>query len=104
MNNNKSTLSVLAFGEILWDIIDGQEYLGGAPLNFSAHVIKCGGRSAIVSAVGNDELGDKAIRNLTTLSVDSSFVQRNENKPTGTVDVFLSHGQPDYDIHEDVAF
>src|SRR5689334_16052733 len=102
--SNKSTLSVLAFGEILWDIIDGQKYLGGAPLNFSAHVVKCGGRAAIISAVGKDNLGEKAIQSLTTLHVDSSFVQQSQHKPTGTVDVFLTHGQPDYHIHEDVAF
>ena len=29
---------VVAFGEVLWDIIDGMPHIGGAPLNFAAHV------------------------------------------------------------------
>jgi fructokinase len=30
-------MKVLAFGEILWDIIEKEEHLGGAPFNFIAH-------------------------------------------------------------------
>ncbi len=104
MANTKSILSVLSFGEILWDIIQDQKYIGGAPLNFAAHVVKCGGTSAVISAVGNDDLGRKAIQTLVSLGIDQSYVQVCRDKPTGTVDVFLSHGQPDYTIHENVAF
>ena len=28
---------MVAFGEILWDVIDGVPHLGGAPFNFAAH-------------------------------------------------------------------
>ena len=27
---------IVAFGEILWDVIDGVPHLGGAPFNFAA--------------------------------------------------------------------
>ena len=31
-------MNALAFGEILWDIIEEKPYLGGAPLNLVAHL------------------------------------------------------------------
>jgi fructokinase len=40
---------VLAFGEVLWDIIGGDAHIGGAPFNFAAHVVKCGFSAAIAS-------------------------------------------------------
>ena len=43
---------IIAFGEVLWDIIEGVPNLGGAPLNFAAHARRCGMDAAIVSAVG----------------------------------------------------
>lgn len=97
-------MNVLAFGEILWDIIEGEHHLGGAPFNFAAHVVKCGGKSSIISAVGTDQLGQQAIEQASALGVDVSLVASLPDKPTGTVDVFLKSGQPDYTIHEGVAF
>jgi len=99
-----SAMKVLAFGEILWDIIEGEYHLGGAPFNFAAHVVKCGGASTIISAVGTDRLGKQAIDEAKALGVDVSLIATIPDKPTGTVDVFLANGQPDYTIHEGVAF
>lgn len=97
-------MKVLAFGEILWDIIEGQPYIGGAPFNFAAHVVKNGGAASILSSVGNDELGRKAVEAAAGLGVDTSLIVTHPKRPTGTVDVFLKDGQPDYTIHEGVAF
>jgi len=97
-------MKVLAFGEILWDIIEGQPYIGGAPFNFAAHVVKNGGEASILSSVGNDELGRKAIEAAAGLGVEASLIATHPKRPTGTVDVFLKDGQPDYTIHEGVAF
>jgi fructokinase len=97
-------MKVLAFGEILWDIIEGKSYLGGAPFNFAAHVVKCGGKASILSAVGNDDLGHAAVQQAGSLGVDTSLINISHHRPTGTVDVFLDNGQPDYTIHEQVAF
>ena len=98
------SISTLVFGEILWDIIENQKYIGGAPLNFAAHIVKCGGSSSVISGVGNDELGRLALEYVHKLDVDASAVFVSADKPTSTVDVFLQQGQPDYTIHEDVAF
>lgn len=98
-------MRALSFGEILWDIIDGKPYIGGAPFNLAAHLAKMGVESAMVSAVGHDELGDNALERVKSLSVDTTFVGRAPQRPTGTVDVRLSsEGQPDYTIHENTAW
>lgn len=98
-------MRALSFGEILWDIIDGHPYIGGAPFNLAAHLAKMGVESHMVSAVGNDELGASAIERMQALGVNSALVSRNADRPTGTVDVELSsEGQPNYTIHEDTAW
>ena len=95
---------VIAFGEILWDIIDGVPHIGGAPFNFAAHAARCGLKSAIVSAVGNDELGRRALDEATRLGVDVSMVGVNPQLPTGTVNVTLADGIPSYEIVRPVAW
>lgn len=97
-------MKILAFGEVLWDFIDGEKYFGGAPLNFAAHVVKCGEESGIVTALGTDKLGDDALQALQNLGVRDEFVQRNAAKITGRVMVFLHNGQPTYRITKDVAY
>lgn len=94
----------MAFGEILWDIIDGQPHLGGAPLNFAAHLAKSGVQSEMISAVGTDYYGAEAKKRVKELSVGVDLVSELSEYPTGTVDVFLEDGQPDYLIHTNVAF
>ena len=95
----------LSFGEILWDIIDGKAYIGGAPFNLAAHLAKLGVSSYIVSAVGGDELGRAALERADELGVATAFLTRIPTLPTGTVDVLLSpEGQPTYTIHENTAW
>jgi fructokinase len=97
-------MKILAYGEILWDIIEGNEHLGGAPFNFAAHSAKCGAESYIVSRLGDDYLGMRAFNQCNKNGVDSSFIQWDEDFPTGTVIVSLVNGQPDYSIQKEVAF
>jgi fructokinase len=97
-------MKVLAFGEILWDIIEGSEHLGGAPFNFAAHMAQCGNDVKIISRVGNDSLGTRALDLSTVHGVDDSWIQTDQVFPTGIVDVTLSDGQPDYVIRENAAF
>ena len=49
-------MKVLAFGEILWDVYPDRKYLGGAPLNFAAHLAKHAEEAYMLSSVGEDEL------------------------------------------------
>ena len=104
MDNIKTSKRFLSFGEILWDIIDGKPYIGGAPFNVAAHLANCGADSYMLSRLGNDELGKQALIEIQKLGVKPSLIQWDGMHPTGTVDVFIDHGQPDYTIHENVAY
>lgn len=97
-------MKALAFGEVLWDIIDGTPHLGGAPLNFAAHIAQCGAQSYIVSRVGDDNLGKSAIERIKENKVKTDFIQIDPTHETGTVKVTLTEGQPDYIIKEKVAY
>lgn len=97
-------MRILAFGEILWDVIEGAEHLGGAPFNFAAHSVQCGNQSSIISRIGRDLRGIRAYDLSKTHGVEVSFIQWDELYPTGVVDVTLSQGQPDYVIRPDAAY
>lgn len=96
--------SVLAFGEVLWDVVDGVEHIGGAPFNFSAHAAQCGLDASLYSAVGFDERGRRSLAQLDRFRVRKDWVQTADAYPTGWVDVILRDGQPSYTITEDVAW
>jgi fructokinase len=97
-------MRVLAYGEILWDIIEGVEHLGGAPFNFAAHSAQCGDEAFIISRLGGDSLGMRAFNMCKSFGVDPEFIQWDDEYPTGTVVVALNEGQPDYKIQENVAY
>jgi len=35
-------LDLVAFGEILWNVIDGTAHIGDAPFNLAAHAVRRG--------------------------------------------------------------
>jgi fructokinase len=97
-------LDVVAFGEILWDVIDGEAHIGGAPFNLAAHAARCGLCAATVSCVGDDALGHAALNEMARLGVDQRWTSMDGAHPTGIVTVTLQDGQPSYTIHENVAW
>ncbi|MEM6803420.1 MAG: PfkB family carbohydrate kinase, partial [Bacteroidota bacterium] len=97
-------MRVLSFGEILWDIIEGNYYIGGAPFNLAAHISRCGAETYMISRLGKDEWGEKAFSKVEELGIKTNFIQWDADKPTGTVDVFLNNGQPSYTINPEVAY
>ena len=95
---------VLAIGEIIWDIYPDKQVIGGAPLNFAAHATLCGAQSAILSAVGNDTLGETALNSLVDFGVSAQYVKRNV-QPTGQCLVTLDQNAvPSYRVLENVAY
>jgi len=93
----------ICFGEILFDHIGDQLHLGGAPLNFAYYLTQLGITVGMVSAVGNDELGNRALSVLEQSGIDCRWVSKSE-MPTGVVEVSLIDGQPSYSIVEGVAW
>ncbi len=94
---------VVGMGEALWDVLPEGRQIGGAPANFAYHVSQFGLESRVVSAVGNDKLGQEihqvfAARNLQGVVSTVPY-------PTGTVQVTVDDsGVPCYEIKEGVAW
>lgn len=80
------------FGEVLWDIFPAEEKIGGAPLNVALRLKSFEDKTSIISAIGNDDYGDKLIRYLKSKKIDTRFIQINNSHPTGRVNVSLDKG------------
>lgn len=91
-------MKVLAFGEILFDCYPTAKKIGGAPFNFCAHLAKLGDISALYGAVGDDELGEQALSFAKEYGVDTRFLKRHPNLPTGVCKVTYQNGEPCYDL------
>ena len=90
-------------GEALWDVLPEGKKIGGAPANFAYHVSQFGFDSRVVSAVGNDDLGDEILKVFKEKQLKHQL--QTVNYPTGTVQVTLDdNGIPCYDIKEGVAW
>ncbi len=97
--------NIVGLGEILWDMFPHGKKLGGAPANFAYHAQCLYGKGFVVSAVGGDELGNEILERLDSLGLSKEYVAIDRGHPTGTVTVKLDKaGQPEYTIHEDVAW
>jgi fructokinase len=96
---------VVGLGELLWDLLPSGKQLGGAPANFAYISSLFGSRGVVASRVGSDALGDAAMDQLATLSLENSCVQRDPSHATGTVGIEIDqHGQPTFTIFENVAW
>lgn len=94
---------VVGMGEALWDMLPEGRKIGGAPANFAYHVSQFGLDSRVVSAVGDDELGNEILANFAEKKLECQIEK--VPYPTGTVQVELDEkGVPRYDIKEGVAW
>ena len=94
---------IVGMGEALWDVLPEGKKIGGAPANFAYHVSQFGFDSRVVSAVGNDDLGDEILKVFKEKQLKHQL--QTVNYPTGTVQVTLDdNGIPCYDIKEGVAW
>jgi fructokinase len=78
--------------------------LGGAPANYTVMAGRLGNHASVISRIGRDRLGDRALEVLAPFPVDCSQLQVDPANPTGTVTVELADGQPSYVIHQPVAW
>jgi fructokinase len=95
---------IVSWGELLWDVFDDGERLGGAAANVAYHLARLGNRSVLVSRVGADALGQRAVAELSGQGVATEFIQVDVARPTGTVRVALVGGEPRYTIATEVAW
>ena len=86
-------------------MIGPTEYLGGAPLNFAAHARKLGHQVFLISGVGDDERGARALAGVQKCGISTELVQVLRNKPTGTAEVEVGpDGKPMFHIVRPAAY
>jgi fructokinase len=98
-------MNITSIGEILFDIYPNHKRLGGAPLNFIYHVKKLTDNGNIISRVGKDVLGNKAVNDLKHSGLSFEFIQHDNLHPTGMAIVHLDDsGNPNFKIDTDSAY
>lgn len=95
---------IITFGEIIWDVYPDARHIGGAAFNFASHAAKCGAGSVLVSAVGNDGLGDMAVTCAEGFGVGTSMIKRT-SEPTGQCLVTLDEKKiPSFTVLQNAAY
>lgn len=99
-------LKATCFGEILWDLFPGKDKTaGGAPFNVGYHLHQMGIEVHMISAVGQDALGDELLQKLDRWNMSSNGIQRNIDYPTSTVVATIDEdNEAHYEIKEGVAW
>lgn len=96
---------IAGIGEVLWDVYPDAAHFGGAPANFACHAASLGAEAWMVSAVGADELGDRALDFLGQREVQCASVTRDPKHATGRVLVTLdATGQASYEFAVNTAW
>jgi fructokinase len=113
-----STDAVVIWGELLWDRFSAltsasgatsratsgattgatTDQLGGAPANVAWHFGQAGGWARLVTRVGDDADGRRAVAMLEDL-VDTSLIQIDPDRATGEVTIELERGEPRFTLH-----
>jgi fructokinase len=100
-------MTILALGEVLWDVFPDGPRFGGAPANFACACAELGGdgvRVLLASAVGDDDLGKQAKARLRERGVDMSLIATRP-EPTGQVSVNLDgEGRASYQFIDNPAW
>ena len=100
---NRSKIFAVSFGEVLFDCFEDRSCIGGAPLNFAWNLRQFGFAVAMVSAVGGDELGEEVRQFLRRSGIEETWMS-DRPEPTGTVDIRLAEGEPEFTVNENVAW
>ncbi len=105
MTSNNSQFSVVCFGETLWDFLPQGKLPGGAPVNVAYHLKQLGKNPAVITRIGNDELGKELRENYQSKNIDTRFFQVDDAHATGKVYATLKEdNEVEYDIVQPVAW
>ncbi len=103
MEPHPDPCTLLCVGEVVWDLFPEGPCLGGAPFNVAVHLARLGFRTTLLTALGQDELGQAALAFLEREGIPGA--QLHPEAPTGTVTVALdSRGEPTFAIQPRCAW
>ncbi|WP_299062162.1 carbohydrate kinase [uncultured Polaribacter sp.] len=90
---------IVCFGEVLWDVFPTHKKIGGAPLNVASRLSSFNQEVVMISAVGDDNPGEKLMGYLVENNVNTEHIQTKKEYQTGKVKVMLNEkGSASYDI------
>lgn len=104
----KRKYDVVAVGELLADLIGTEftsnlsdteifrRFQGGSPANLAANMARLGNKTALVAAVGDDNVGRYLIREIEQTGIDTSYIVKTDTLPTSIVLVSRTKGTPDF--------
>jgi len=91
--------NIICFGEVLWDQLPSGKKLGGAPLNVALRAQSFGHKTAVISSIGNDSIGEELILAMKQHNAELSHIQTSKNFATSEVLVHLNEkGSASYEI------
>src|SRR5680860_180992 len=94
---------IVAFGEVVWDILPNGKVLGGTPSNIVFRCNSFNEEGFLLSRIGDDELGHDALNRLKELGISDTNIQWDSEFPTGTVKItFDKNNEPKFDVALDV--
>ncbi len=83
-------LSIICFGEMLWDILPTGKQPGGAPMNVAVHLKNLGHNPQMISRIGRDELGKELLDFVSEKGLSIDLIQQGETHLTGVVKANVS--------------
>lgn len=102
MNNNPL---IHIFGEVLFDHFpDGSRVLGGAPFNVAWHLQAFGIAPRFISRIGDDPEGHEISVLMDDWGLSRDALQTDPRYHTGSVQVLIDDGEPQYNIVTDSAY
>lgn len=84
------------FTENLSDTTNFRRLQGGSPANLAANMARLGGKTALVSCVGNENLGSFLIEEVAKTGVDVRHIVKDSFEPSSIVLVSRTTGTPDF--------
>jgi len=97
--------TIVAFGEVVWDMLPNGKVLGGTPSNLVFRCNSFGENGHLLSRIGDDKLGRAALVKLKELGISDRNVQIDPVFKTGTINVsFDDIKESKYEVTPDVAF
>lgn len=105
-----------AIGEALIDFIPNEkgkrlknvgsfrQVVGGAPTNVAASVARLGGKSIVLTKLGEDAFGDNIVDTLNECGIDTCYIKRSKDLDTSLAFVSLSDdGNRDFKFYRKTA-
>ena len=97
--------TIFCVGETLWDVLPQGEFIGGALLNVASHCARLGASALLLTRLGKDERGRRALDQARANGLDLSLLQIDPRLPTGEARAVLdAAGSASYEFLRPAAW